>query len=410
MADRVKVIFPTSEALSAATALDLQDTNIKVSSKHRKFLVLEPTQAAGSFLDQESGHEVIQKDAEIYKKHYDAKIVADYQYEIDSNDIFDLEAEVAEASLEDVVKKVQAAKAWGMGYTGKNVTVAVVDTGIDGTRPEFPLDKRVGGWAAPGSNPWTDWKGHGTMCACIAAGIDDAGPFNGIAPNADLILCRTHFYDSELTLIFDYLSNLKTEKNLTIIATNSYGIKTGTAPNPPSQGSTFPDALNDAINNGIHVFFSVGNNHQEAGGCPTQCHPNSIWLHKSRDDLLSVATCDLNDAMWYYSSRGPGQYFPDPNTNRKPDVTAPTPKNGQIVYGPTTRVLANGWGTSGACPQAAGLAALLLEAAPQLTQAALFNAIRNGATSMGHAHDCEGHGLINCQASLNIVCSPTVIT
>ena len=257
-AERVKIIFSTSEAFNAATALELHDTVVKVSSEHRKFLVLEPSQAATRSLDQEYAPEAVYKDAEIFKKQYDAKIVVDYQYEIDSDYFdFDTEAEVEEASLEDVVKKVQATKAWEMGYTGNKVAIAVVDTGIDGTRPEFPQNKRMGGWAAPGNNPWTDWLGHGTMCACIAAGTtSNGGFFNGIAPGAGLISCRSHLYDSELTLIFDYLSNLKTETNLTIIATNSYGRKSGTAPSPPSPGNTFPDALNDAIQNKEHFLVS----------------------------------------------------------------------------------------------------------------------------------------------------------
>jgi serine protease AprX len=107
--------------------------------------------------------------------------------------------------------------------------------------------------------------------------------------------------------------------------------------------------------------------------------------------------------MWHYSSRGPGQHFGDPNTSPKPDVTAPTPKNGKVVYGASIRTFPTGWGTSGACPQAAGLAALLWSKTPSLTPADLYAAIRDRAVDLGHGPDCQGHGRIDCAASLALV-------
>ena len=398
---RIKVIFPSVEAFHAGTALESQNMIVQVSSKRRRFLALEQVSEKG--FDADAMNEV----ANTYQTEFGATVVEDYQYEIDSlPSPFDVEAEIAAASLDDVVQQVRAPDAWQMGYTGKDVIIAVVDTGIAGARPEFPLAKRSGGWAEPGENPWTDWEGHGSMCACIAAGtVNNGGAFNGVAPDAGIIACRTHFYDSELTNIYDYLSDLRNKDGLTIVATNSYGRRVGTAPSPPGTGSTFPQALSDAIDNGIHVLFSAGNNHALAGGNPAACDPNSVWLHKSRADLLTVATCDLNGDMWDYSSRGPGQHFHagDPNTNQKPDITAPTPADGRVVYGSGTRILANGWGTSGACPQAAGLAAILLEKNPSLNRADLFDAICQGAANIGHAHNCQGHGRIDCVESLNLV-------
>ena len=406
-ANRVKVVFPSSEAHEAGSRMESAELLAQLSSEHRRFVVVELPTTGMRTASQEDVRERVREAADVYVREYGATVVEDYQYEVDSDD-FDLEVEgeEAEASLDDVVAKIGASEVWNEGYTGKGVAIAVVDTGIDGSRPEFPMHKRTGGWAPPGEDPWTDWQGHGSMCACIAAGTTaNGGVFNGVAPDADLVACRTRLFDSELTMVFDYLAGLSREGQ-TIVATNSYGRKVGYAPNPPPPGSTFPIALDDAIADGVHVFFSAGNNHQRVGGDPGDCHPNSVWLHKSRDDLMSVATSDLDDEMWYYSSRGPGQFHGNPNTNRKPDVTAPTPRNGRVVYGAGVRVLANGWGTSGACPQVAGLAALLLEKNGGLDRASLFGAISNGAQSMGHGPDCEGAGLINCTASLASVRAP----
>lgn len=401
---RVKVVFPSADAHQAGTAFESAQLEVQLSSERRRFIVVESPMSGMRTADQQDDGERVLEAANVYATEFEATVFEDYQYELDSDPFdFEMDAEVEDASLEDVVEKIKATQAWDDGYTGQRVVIAVVDTGIDGSRPEFPPNKRKGGWAPLGKNAWTDWKGHGSMCACIAAGTRaNGGVFNGVAPDAGLLSCRTRFYDSELTLILDYLAGLSREGS-TIVATNSYGIKKGHAPSPPGPGSTFPAALDDAIGDGVRVFFSAGNNHQRAGGNAADCHPNSIWLHKSRADLMSVATSDLDDAMWYYSSRGPGQSHGSANTNRKPDVTAPTPKNGRVVYGAGVRVLANGWGTSGACPQVAGLAALLLSKNPSLTQTDLFKAISDGAASIGHGYTCEGAGLIDCAASLALV-------
>ena len=407
-AGRKKVIFPSVESLRAGTALESHHTTsqLLMLSERRRFLVLEPTPATTG---SDIWPDLIRRDAEFYEKEFHAETYDDYQYELDTDSVI-VDADVEDASLTDVLDRIRATVAWEMGFTGRGTAIAVVDTGINAVRPEFPSDKRIGGWAVPGNDPWTDYRGHGSMCACIAAGTTcDGGDFNGIAPNASLISCRTHFYDSELTLIFDFLSDLRTEKDMPVVATNSYGRMIGTAPSPPGPGDTFPEALDNAIDNGVHVFFSAGNNHHRTEGDSADCAPNSIWLHKSRADVMCVATCDLDGNMWHYSSRGPGQHFGKPNTNLKPDVTAPTPRNGRVPYGCHTRVLANGWGTSGACPQVAGLAALLLEMNPQLSRADLFDAICKGSVSIGDDRRCGGYGLINCEASLNIVSQTTGI-
>lgn len=192
----------------------------------------------------------------------------------------------------------------------------------------------------------------------------------------------------------------RTKEELVVI--NSFGIKTGVEP-PLLIDKDFPSALKDAIAAGIHVFFSAGNNHTMVQCTDDPCAPNTIWEHKSYSDVAVTAACDLNGDVWHYSSRGPGQYYGDLGTNQKPDVTAPTPKNGLIVYGNEAKVLRRGWGTSGACPQSAGLAALLLSDSDEgrLGSMDLFHLIRSTAVDLGHDADCQGAGMINCLAAFN---------
>jgi serine protease AprX len=67
----------------------------------------------------------------------------------------------------------------------------------------------------------------------------------------------------------------------------------------------------------------------------------------------------------------------------KPDLVAPTPHGGLVAFGLEDRTFPNGWDTSGACPQVAGLAALLCTAEPSLKLEVLFTRIRIGARDLG---------------------------
>jgi serine protease AprX len=109
----------------------------------------------------------------------------------------------------------------------------------------------------------------------------------------------------------------------------------------------------------------------------------------------------LDGAIWEDSSRGPGQHHGESGASVKPDVAAPTPLNGRVVYLDAVQTVSR-WGTSGACPQAAGLAALLLAQRPELTYQQLFGIIRGTATTLPQAAlHCVGQGLINCQAAFD---------
>ncbi|MGR3421448.1 MAG: S8 family peptidase [Paracoccus sp. (in: a-proteobacteria)] len=409
MSERFKIRFPSAEAMQAAQAVETLNSEVVLKNEKRAYVALEVPQlpevtAKTEQSDAIRGAIEFAPELQQFAEQYGAEIVRDYQFDLEMpGDGFSFEAvdETPSGSLPDVTEMINAPAAW-KHTTGGSVTIAVVDTGIDGTHPEFPDWKKAGSWEAPGESAWTDWQGHGTMCAaiCGASDANSGSRYRGVAPDAKLIACRTRFFDSELGAIYDYLIGLVGTLDGPLVATNSFGHKTGSPPPLPGQ-LDFIDAMEDAIQAGIFVFFSAGNNHELAQGAPSACSPNSVWLHKSRSDVFPVATCDLERAMWFYSSRGPGQHFGDAGTSEKPDVTAPTPKNGKILYGGDERVLANGWGTSGACPQAAGLAALLLDLDGGLARDELFDAIRNSAVDLGFGHTCQGAGMLDCGASVD---------
>lgn len=409
-APRLKLRFPSKEAYWAARSMETDVLNTRVADDERLTIsVSAPAKVVSALRGGVSiAAEELASRADMpttlssLAANYGAAIEEDFRFDLEQTDVFAAEAMEApagtEPSLPDVLRRINLDSTTSGDGTG--VAIAVVDTGITGTRPEF-VNRSSSSWAPRSENAWKDWAGHGTMCATIAAASDtNGGTFRGIAPGAEIIACRTYFFDTELTAIYTMLRDLARDGKR-IVATNSYGFNTGTPPAPPA--TTLIAALEEAIDAGVFVVFSAGNNHELAGGHPDACDPNSIWQYKCRADVLSVGTCKLNGSMWEYSSRGPGEFHGQPGMATKPDVIAPTPENGVILFGSAPLALRRGWGTSGAAPQVAGLAALLWSRKPAATATDLRDMILETAEKLGNAPACEGAGMINCSRALGKV-------
>lgn len=308
----------------------------------------------------------------------------------------------AAAGLKEVLERIGAPRAWGRSR-GADAYVAIVDTGVCGTMPEFPDWKKAGGWAYDGGDPWLDYHGHGSMCACVAAATDaGGGRFNGVAPDALLYSCKTTFLTSELIDIYEWLMDRREEHGRPVIVNNSYGFYDCSDPHEGGQPITinhpFVTTLQQAVAAGVTPVFAAGNNHADCGGDPQGCDPDTIWVWNSLDEVLSVGTVDENDALWDYSSRGPGQWAPAERP--KPDCVAPT--YGEVMWGCGYSNMTNGWGTSGAAPQAAGLAALLASLDPTATPRALMDRINLTCDPHPTGATCSGHGVINCAAAVGV--------
>jgi len=389
-ARRYKIRFPDLASFEAAAANECRGLASPVANAKRLYRTLAlPSHDAG----EKKSIRLLDRQAEFLAAEYRAAIEIDARYDLEAPRPIGAARAGRSASLDSVLEAIGARAAWPAGRQGGGAVIAVVDSGVDGRRRELPPWKRRGCWQVEGASPFTDPSGHGTMCAVIAAGSREAGGrFDGVAPGAGIIACRTRFFDSELTAIYDHLGALKeADPALRLIATNSFGRRGGSEPAPLA--GDFPQALEEAVGRGIAIFFSAGNNHDLAGGFPADCQPPTMWDYKLSPGIFSVGACDLEGRMWGYSSRGPAG-------SGKPDVVAPTPRNGLIAFGGEDHSFPDGWGTSGACPQAAGLAALLWSAEPSLPVEQLFERIRRGARDLGLAWACQGAGRIDCAASL----------
>ncbi len=109
--------------------------------------------------------------------------------------------------LNESIPLIGGFTAWNLGFNGTNMRIAILDTGVYAEHPDFYypdgtpkvelqlsfIDYDLDG--IPDESP-TDYNGHGTHCAGIAAGTGNlsSGNFTGVAPGAKIwnlkVLCR----------------------------------------------------------------------------------------------------------------------------------------------------------------------------------------------------------------------------
>jgi serine protease AprX len=306
--------------------------------------------------------------------------------------------------LPDVLVQIKADKAH-LKSRGRGVHIAIVDTGICGTRPEFPLWKQSP--LSLGFNePWEAPFRHGSMLACIAAATKaEGGIYDGVAPDATLISCpipgENHYDEAHLIPIYERLISLVEHQRVgPLVINNSYD---GGGPLTPPTG--FHAVVRRAVAAGIVVVFSAGNNRRVLRDTPP-CGPQTIFGVNSLDEVITVGTVDEHNRMdqpppgrvqlsHRNGSRGPGQFAV---TTVKPDCVAPT--YGQVMSGCADLPNQVWWGTSGAAPQVAGLAALLLSKNGALKPGEIKDIIKRTCADIRLGPTCAGAGLIDCQAAV----------
>jgi serine protease AprX len=269
------------------------------------------------------------------------------------------------------------AKFWNQLHSGSpasmaNVpTIAVVDSGIDPSRPDFGgrVLKEVNLTSLP-NNSAHDGRGHGTFVASIAAGSGTL--YAGVAPNAKLVSLDV-VDDNGMGVTSDVIA----AADWILANKGTYNIRVANFSLHGSQPSTFRfDPLNRAVErlwfSGVVVVAAAGNyGATQAGVLYSPGNDPFVITVGAVDIDGSVNTNDDFAAPW-------SAYGYTLDGFAKPEIAAPgrfmigaVPPNAALPLERPDRVVDPGYllmsGTSFAAPVAAGTAAYILARHPTFT-------------------------------------------
>ncbi|GAA4531325.1 S8 family peptidase [Amycolatopsis samaneae] len=304
---------------------------------------------------------------------------------------------VRKPALDRSAAQIGAPAAWKAGFTGEGVTIAVLDSGVDRTHPDF-AGRVVAEQNFSASPDTVDRFGHGTHVASIAAGsgAKSGGKYRGIAFGAKIMSGKV-FGDNGLATDTSILRGVQwaAEQGVKVV-------------NMSITNDVIPgfDPVVDAVNTlsaarGTLFVIASGN------GGPDEETLTSPGIAEA---ALTVGAVERDDTLAPFSSRGPRR----PDGAVKPDLTAP----GVGIVGaksaesredpPVEDGYTAGTGTSMATPHVAGAAAILAQKHPDWTGQRLKAALTASAKPQaGQTVFQQGSGRVDVAKALDQTVSTT---
>jgi subtilisin family serine protease len=313
-----------------------------------------------------------------------------------------------EMKLNESVGLIKADSVWDIGYTGKNITIAIIDTGVDYTHPDLggcfgDGCKVVGGYDITNDDedPMDD-QGHGTHVAGIAAGN---GILKGVAPDAKLYAYKVldeggRGFSSNTMEGIERAVDPNQDGNFSDhvdIISMSLGAMCGMYSDKCGPDDASSRAIDNAVDAGVIAVIAAGNSGPSLG---------TINSPGTARKAITVGATTKNDELAYFSSRGPVVW--DGGLVIKPDVVAPGVNICSAQYDSILdwkkcyddqHIFSSG--TSMATPHVAGAAALILEANPSWTPEEIKNAMMLSAKDIYEKVNAQGAGLINIEKAID---------
>lgn len=298
--------------------------------------------------------------------------ISDFNIEIKGNNELNNYILTQQGYVPSNINLISAPLLWNQGYTGKNVKIAVIDTGCCTTHPDLK-DNIIGGRNFTSEdngdpNKYEDGNSHGTHCCGVIAGN---GHILGVAPNAKLLVLKALGSSGN--------GNLES-----IVNAMNYAIDQKVDIISMSLGCTIDvtelqQAVKRAVANNIIVVAACGNSGDGNSETIERDYPSSY------PEVVSVGAIDNTRKCAVFS-----------NSNIYVDLVAPGVK---IV----STGLNNGYitlsGTSMACPHVAGALALLIEKTTKefgrkLDECELYAQLIKNTLDLNIPKTLQGNGLL----------------
>ena len=263
-----------------------------------------------------------------------------------------------------------------MGLTGKGVTVAIIDTGVDSSHPDlqgavideacFALDSN-GRPACPngksqqsGEGSAKDDNGHGTHIAGIIAGRGKTAP-EGLAPNAKIVAIKVAAADgstsaSAMIAALNYIIKSRPDVQLINMSLGTSATYEGVCDAASPVNAAFATAGRALRGRGVVIVAAAGNEGLTSRISAPACVTGflSVGAVYSEKGSISANGCtDLKTAADRVACFS--------NSSANLDILAP---GAGIVSSDMGGGKANRSGTSQAAAVVSGAVALLLEGAP----------------------------------------------
>jgi subtilisin family serine protease len=269
--------------------------------------------------------------------------------------------------------------------------VAVIDSGIDGTHPEF-AGRIAGARSFVGGNPLTDQQGHGTFVAgLIAAQTNNGVGIAGMAFGSQLLIAKVVRPSRQVSLEAEADAiRWAVDNGARVINLSLGGLRD---PRDPSRDTFSPleaAAVRYAYTRGVVVVAAVGNGDQA---------PTTPWPYASYPaalpHVIGVGALSKDGAVPAFSNRdpiyndltAPGEElvstFPRQLTAQRPACD----EQGYSICGPDEYRTAEG--TSFSAPQVTAAAALLLSVRPLLRPDQVAHVLTRSASDLTASTGCK---------------------
>lgn len=303
---------------------------------------------------------------------------------------------------------------WNLGYTGSDVLVANIDTGVAGNHPALASRWRGLQPGVPASAAWHDpiagtvfpvgRSDHGTHTMGTICGDDGGQNQIGMAPDAQWIASnpidapgtraqKNVWYNQGIQWMADPDGNPLSVDDVPDVCGNSWGVRDAANGVGPCS-AVFSAALDAAEASTVVFVWSAGNEGTTGPRVPADrvaSTTNSFTVGALEPGSTVIAS---------YSSRGPSTC--SPTNNIKPEVSARGSSVRSSVRNGGYSLLS---GTSMAAPHVAGAAALLRDVWSEATVTEVKNLLMQSAADLGTVGEDNtfGHGRIDLQAAYTLL-------